>query len=152
MRRDAEGYFYFIDRMGDTFRWKGENVATSEVGDAIRDCKGVIDVVTYGVPVPGADGRAGMAAIVIDDGFEFDTFAVQLASRLPPYAHPQFVRIRRKLDNTETFKQKRHQLMRQGFDPALIDEPLYFKDRKLGAFRLLDASRFSEIVAGKIRF
>ena len=152
MQRDAHGFFHFIDRIGDTFRWKGENVATSEVNDAIRDCRGVIDAITYGVPVPGADGRAGMAALVTNDDFEFDAFADQLASRLAPYAHPQFVRIQHKLNTTETFKQKAHQLMRQGFDPALINEPLYFKDPELGAFRSLDAAKFSEIVAGKIRF
>ena len=152
MRRDAQGYFEFIDRIGDTFRWKGENVATAEVNDVIRDCRGVVDAVTYSVTVPGADGRAGMAAMVTDDDFELDAFADQLASRLPPYAHPQFVRIRHKLDTTETFKQKTHQLMQQGFDPAFIDEPLYFKDPKSGEFRSLDRARFSEIVACEIRF
>ena len=92
MRRDAEGYFYFIDRIGDSFRWKGENVATGEVDDAIRDCTGVIDAVTYGVFVPGTDGRAGIAAMVINDRFDFNAFADHLAGRLPSYAHPIFLR------------------------------------------------------------
>lgn len=152
MQRDDQGYFHFIDRIGDTFRWKGENVATAEVNDVIRDCPGVVDAVTYGVTVPGADGRAGMAALVTENGFELDAFANQLASRLPFYAHPQFLRIRHELDTTETFKQKTHQLAREGFDPTFIDEPLYFKDSKLGTFRSLDVARFSEIMAGKIRF
>ena len=125
---DAQGYFHFIDRIGDTFRWKDENVATAEVNGVIRDCPGVVDAVTYGVFVPGADGRAGMAAIVTDADFEFDVFADHLAVRLPPYAHPQFVRISNVLDTTETFKLKKQQLMGQGFDPDQIDEPLYFKD------------------------
>ena len=69
MRRDEQGFFHFVDRIGDTFRWKGENVATSEVNEAVADCPGVIEATTYGVEIPGADGRAGMAAIVIDDRF-----------------------------------------------------------------------------------
>ena len=151
MRLDAQGYFHFIDRIGDTFRWKGENVATSEVNDAIRDCTGIIDSTTYGVAVPGADGRAGMAAIVIDDRFDFKTFADHLASRLPVYAHPLFLRISPAVDTTETFKQKKQQLIREGFDPALVAEPLYFRDPGSGEYRPLDAARFADIAAGKIR-
>jgi fatty-acyl-CoA synthase len=108
MRLDEQGYFHFVDRVGDTFRWKGENVATSEVNDAIRDCAGVLDATTYGVEVAGADGRAGMAAIVIGEDFDFKTFAAHLARRLPAYAHPVFVRVSAELDSTETFKQKKH--------------------------------------------
>ena len=81
MRLDQQGYFHFVDRLGDTFRWKGENVATSEVNDAVRDCSGVVDATTYGVAVPGSDGRAGMAAIVADDRFDFENFTDHLASR-----------------------------------------------------------------------
>lgn len=94
MRLDAQGYFHFVDRIGGTFRWKGENVATSEVNDAIRDCAGVIDAVTYGISVPGAGDRAGMAAIVINKDFKLNAFADHLAGRLPPYAHPIFLRIK----------------------------------------------------------
>jgi fatty-acyl-CoA synthase len=150
MRLDAQGYFHFIDRIGDTFRWKGENVATSEVNDAIRDCRGVIDSATYGVVVPGADGRAGMAAIVIDDRFTLDAFADHLASRLPVYAHPLFLRISHSVDTTETFKQKKHLLMRQGIDPALVSEPLYFRDPGSGEYRQLDAARYAGIATGSI--
>ncbi|MGA2058215.1 MAG: long-chain-acyl-CoA synthetase [Bradyrhizobium sp.] len=152
MRLDAQGHFHFVDRIGDTFRWKGENVATSEVNDAIRDCAGVIDAVTYSVLVPGADGRAGMGAIVVDDCFEFGAFADHLVSRLPSYAHPLFLRLGRTLDTTETFKLKKQQLMREGFDPALVGEPLYFRDPERDAYRPLDPASFSEIVSGAIRF
>ena len=93
MRLDEQGYFHFVDRIGDTFRWKGENVATSEVNEAVRDCPGVLDATTYGVEIPGADGRAGMAAIVVDDGFDFGAFAEHLSRRLPVYACPVFIRI-----------------------------------------------------------
>ena len=72
MKLDEAGFFHFVDRVGDTFRWKGENVATSEVNEAVADCPGVIDATTYGVAIPGADGRAGMAAIVVDESFDLD--------------------------------------------------------------------------------
>jgi fatty-acyl-CoA synthase len=152
MRQDEQGYFYFVDRVGDTFRWKGENVATSEVNDAIRDCPGVIDSTTYGVTVPGADGRAGMAAIVIDQNFNFEILTDHLARRLPSYAHPLFVRISDALDATETFKQKKHQLICEGFDPALVNDMLYFKDPVSTIYCHLDEESFANIVRGKVTF
>jgi fatty-acyl-CoA synthase len=151
MKLDKQGFFHFVDRVGDTFRWKGENVATSEVNDAIRDCVGVLDATTYGVEVPGNDGRAGMAAIVIGDGFDFADFAAHLAQRLPAYAHPLFIRISATLDSTETFKQKKHLLMREGFDPSIVDDPLYFRDPQSDEYRPLDADAYARIADGKIR-
>jgi fatty-acyl-CoA synthase len=151
MRLDEQGFFHFVDRTGDTFRWKGENVATSEVNDAIRAYEGVRDATTYGVEVPGHDGRAGMAAMVVAGGFDFDDFAAHLARRLPAYAHPLFLRIVDSLDATETFKQRKQLLMREGFDPAAIGEPLYYRDPQSGAYRPLDAEAFARIADGKIR-
>ena len=85
MRLDEGGYFHFVDRVGDTFRWKGENVATSEVNQAVVDCPGVVDATTYGVEIPGADGRAGMVAVVVDDGFDLaDIAASSLAAGCRP--------------------------------------------------------------------
>ncbi len=86
MMLDQAGFFHFVDRVGDTFRWKGENVATSEVNEAVVDCPGIIDATTYGVEVRGADGRAGMAAVVVDDRFDLQEFGDHLARRLPAYA------------------------------------------------------------------
>jgi fatty-acyl-CoA synthase len=149
MMRDESGYFYFVDRVGDTFRWKGENVATSEVNQAVLDCRGVIDATTYGVKIPGADGRAGMVAVVIDDGFDLGKFQFHLAGRLPAYALPVFVRICSALDITETFKQKKQELVREGFDPRLVKEALFFLDG--GVYRLLDAVAYARIVDGSIR-
>src|SRR3982074_467482 len=108
MRLDEAGYFHFVDRVGDTFRWKGENVATSEVNEAGADCPGVVDATTFGVEIPGADGRAGMAAVVVDDRFDLAEFRDRLARRLPPFACPVIVRFCTALDITETFKQKKH--------------------------------------------
>ncbi|WP_407178375.1 long-chain-acyl-CoA synthetase [Bradyrhizobium sp. STM 3562] len=151
MLLDEQGYFHFVDRVGDTFRWKGENVATSEVNDAIRNCPGVLDASTYGVSVPGADGRAGMAAIVPGDGFDFGTFADHLSCRLPAYALPVFVRFSSALDATETFKQKKQQLIREGFDPAIVRDPLFVKDPASGDYRVIDSAMYARIVEGAIR-
>jgi fatty-acyl-CoA synthase len=151
MRLDEQGFFHFVDRVGDTFRWKGENVATSEVNDAIRQCKGVLDATTYGVEVGGHDGRAGMSAIVIGDGFDLTAFADHLAARLPAYAQPLFLRISATLDATETFKQKKHQLAREGFDPGLVTDPLYVRDPASGAYWPLRAEDHARIVSGKIK-
>jgi len=152
MRLDEQGFFHFVDRVGDTFRWKGENVATSEVNDAIRECAGVRDATTYGVEVVNTDGRAGMTAIVVGDGFDLKTFADHLAERLPPYAHPLFVRVSASLYSTETFKQKKHALACEGFDPAMVRDPLYFRDPETGCYLRLDAPRFARIAASDIRF
>ncbi|AHY54801.1 long-chain-acyl-CoA synthetase [Bradyrhizobium japonicum] len=151
MRLDDKGFFHFVDRIGDTFRWKGENVATSEVNDAVRDFTGVIDATTYGVSIPGTDGRAGMSAIVVNEGFDIEGLPAHLAQRLPAYARPVFIRISGELDATETFKQKKGELSRDGFDPRLISDPLYMLDPKSGAYVALDADVYAGIIDGAIR-
>ena len=151
MLRDAQGYLHFIDRVGDTFRWKGENVATSEVNDAIRDCTGVLDASTYGVAVSGADGRAGMAALVVGRDFDFGIFREHLSYRLPRYAVPVFVRLCRALETTDTFKQQKQRLIRQGFDPSVVDDPLFLRDPATGDYRSIDRAVYARIVKGEIR-
>ncbi len=151
MQLDDKGFFHFVDRIGDTFRWKGENVATSEVNDAVRDCTGVVDATTYGVSIPGADGRAGMSAIVVNEGFDIAALAGHLATRLPAYARPVFVRISRELDATETFKQKKVELAREGFDPVGTADPLFMADPKSGGYVALDQPAYEGILDGSIR-
>jgi fatty-acyl-CoA synthase len=151
MKLDEAGFFHFVDRVGDTFRWKGENVATSEVNEAVMECPGVVDATTYGVTIAGFDGRAGMVAIVVDDGFDLADFRDRLSHRLPAYACPVMVRFCNVLDTTETFKQKKHQLAREGFDPRLVTDPLFFKDPKSGAYRPVDADAYARILDGSIR-
>lgn len=151
MRLDEKGFFHFVDRIGDTFRWKGENVATSEVNDAVRGFTGVIDATTYGVSIPATDGRAGMSAIVVNEGFDIEALPAHLAQRLPAYARPVFIRISRELDATETFKQKKGELAREGFDPGAISDPLFMLDPKSGAYVALDSGTFTKIVDGTIR-
>jgi fatty-acyl-CoA synthase len=151
MTRDAEGYFYFIDRIGDTFRWKGENVATLEVAETIAACPGVTDVSVYGVAVPRHDGRAGMAALVAGDGFDLRVLHEQLRERLPAYAIPLFIRILPALSLTETFKQKKQELVRDGFDLSRVADPLFFRDAAGGLYVSLDAAVFAKIVSGQAR-
>lgn len=151
MRLDDKGFFHFVDRIGDTFRWKGENVATSEVNDAVRDFTGVVDATTYGVTIPGTDGRAGMSAIVVNEGFDILALPAHLAQRLPVYARPVFIRILRELDATETFKQKKGELAREGFDPGAIEDPMFMLEPKSGAYVALDSGAFAQIVDGMVR-
>lgn len=153
MRRDAAGYFYFIDRIGDTFRWKGENVATSQVSEAITTYPGIADCTVYGVQVPNTDGRAGMAAIVLDEGAEFDlpTFRDHLGLTLPDYARPLFVRIRQSLDVTGTFKQRKVDMVKEGCDPDTIADPIWFNHPVEKRFVRLDKPLYDAIVARTFR-
>ncbi len=151
MRKDKRGFFYFIDRIGDTFRWKGENVATSEVAEAMTDYPGLIEANVYGVAVPGADGKAGMAAIIVDERFDLNELRQHLAGRLPPYALPLFVRILREMDVTATFKHKKDDLARAGFDPSKTSDEIYFNDDGRKSFVRLDDKLLQRIQAGQLR-
>jgi fatty-acyl-CoA synthase len=151
LRRDRRGYYYFVDRIGDTYRWKGENVSTSEVAETIHTCAGVAEANIYGVAVKGQDGRAGMAAVVGDAAFDLDALRRHIHSHLPPPARPLFLRIQEKIDATSTFKQRKVDLVREGFDPELIRDPLYFDDPRAGAYVPLDAALYRAIESGATR-
>jgi fatty-acyl-CoA synthase len=152
MRRDEHGFYYFVDRVGETYRWKGENVSTAEVLTALTASRGVLDGVVYGVIVPGADGRAGTAALVVDAEFDLAAFRVSIARHLPAYARPVFLRLLRALDSTGTFKPRKQELVQAGFDPARISDPLYFDDPRAQAYVPLDAALHAAISAGTVRF
>jgi fatty-acyl-CoA synthase len=151
MRQDANGFFYFVDRIGDTFRWKGENVSTSEVADALGRFPGIAEANVYGVPVPVRDGRAGMAALVAEGTLDLAGLHAHLCACLPDYARPVFLRIRGEIEVTSTFKQKKLDLVKQGFDPAASNEKIYFNDPERQAFVPLDALLYSRIQAGTAR-
>lgn len=151
MRRDEHSYFYFVDRIGDTFRFKGENVATNEVGEVLAAVSGISEANVYGVKVPGVDGRAGMAVLVADGDFDMDGLAAYLKTRLASYARPVFLRLSSHIDVTGTFKQRKVDLVREGFDPAAIADPLYFLDPDSGRYERLTASRYADIVSGKVK-
>ncbi|KAJ8679470.1 hypothetical protein QAD02_015257 [Eretmocerus hayati] len=129
--QDEFGYFYFKDRTGDTFRWKGENVATAEVEGVVSNVAGYRDTTVYGVQVPGMEGRAGMAAIVDPDSLlDFKALAEGLDKALPSYARPIFLRIVKELELTGTFKLKKIDLQKEGFDPNKIQDKVYFRSNQ----------------------
>ncbi len=139
----------FVDRLGDTFRWKGENVATTDVEAAVSADPAVEAVTVFGVEVPGAEGRAGMAAVVLNEGKEFDgkSLANTVYDQLPGYATPLFVRVVDSLEHTATFKTKKVDLREQGYGPD-IDDPLYvLKGRDEGYVQYYDEYP-DEVAAG----
>jgi fatty-acyl-CoA synthase len=151
MRRDEHGYFYFVDRVGDTFRWKGENVATSEVAQALASIPGIRETNIYGVNLPGHDGRAGMAALVVDGSFDITGLAQRLEGRLAAYARPVFLRLQPEIEVTGTFKQRKVDLVREGFDPSAIADPLYWYDPDAGRYEKLDAAIYAAITENRIK-
>lgn len=150
MKMDAEGYFYFVDRIGDTFRWKGENVSTGEVAERLTAAPGVAEATVYGVQVDGADGRAGMAALVLEGAFDPKAFGEHVERELPTYAQPLFVRILPAMDTTGTFKIRKLDLVADGYDPAKIKGPLFFHDPKRGYVKLTKAV-FDRIASGAVK-
>ncbi len=120
------GHAAFVDRLGDTFRWKGENVATTQVEAALASDDSVEDCTVFGVEVPRTGGRAGMAAVKLREGAEFDGRALARAvyGQLPAYALPLFVRVVESIEQTTTFKSRKVELREQGYGPG-IEDPLY---------------------------
>jgi fatty-acyl-CoA synthase len=152
MRKDEQGYFYFVDRIGDTFRWKGENVSTSEVAGVICAYPKIKHANVYGVKVPGIEGRAGMATLVTEDDLDLEKFRHHLVDRLPAYARPLFLRMRTTVDLTGTFKYAKTDLVHQGFNPAASNDIVYFDDPDTGMFRRLSQAVYERIQLGSIRF
>jgi len=155
MRIDREGYVYFVDRIGDTFRWKGENVATTEVAEVIITGNvGVLECNVYGVKVPHRDGRAGMARIIPANRatFDLDAFYKLVKGSLPSYAAPLFIRVAStSMEVTATFKHKKPELVAEGFNPDLIkDDDLYFRDDVKGAFVPLTAEIYEQITNNRM--
>ncbi|XP_049811593.1 long-chain fatty acid transport protein 1-like isoform X2 [Schistocerca nitens] len=149
---DKWGNLFFKDRTGDTFRWKGENVSTTEVEAVISNVANYRDSVVYGVQVPGMEGRAGMVAILDEDStLDLKAFAEGLKQSLPSYARPIFLRILKKVDMTGTYKLKKKDLQDEGFDPTNIKDRLYYLSSN-GTYELLTEDVFSQINNGKIRF
>ena len=137
LRYDEDGYFYFVDRIGDTFRWKSENVSTLEVADTLSDLPGLELINVYGVQVPEHEGRAGMAAVLMQSGHAFDPQALYdlTEARLPRYAAPVFVRVSAAADLTSTFKLRKVDLQRQGYGAELFTDPLYVRDESTRTYQ-----------------
>lgn len=150
-----EGDFVsFVDRLGDTFRWKGENVATNEVADILNQFGQIEDSNVYGVEVKGAEGRCGMVALKLLPGAEinWNDFAKYVIDSLPVYARPYFIRIRDEVDATNSFKQIKTTLQKEGFDPEIVSDPLYFLDPTKHSYLPMTKELYEEIINHKIAF
>ncbi|XP_054859660.1 long-chain fatty acid transport protein 1 [Eublepharis macularius] len=148
---DELGYMYFKDRSGDTFRWRGENVSTTEVEGILSHILSKTDVAVYGVEVPGVEGKAGMAAIADPEAkLNPNVLYQEMQKVLPPYARPIFLRLLPQVDTTGTFKIQKTRLQRESYDPHQTSDRLYFLDVKLGKYLPLDESMFERIRATKV--
>ena len=135
------------------YKRQGENVATFEIANAISRFPGVDDVNVYGVEIPRHDGRAGMATIVAAaDGLDLKALADHIAGSLPEYARPVILRLSREIEMTSTLKHRKTTLMQEGFDPAMIDDALYYADPQARTYRPLDDRDYARICNGEIRF
>lgn len=151
MRQDADGYIYFVDRIGDTFRWKGENVSTAEVAEQLAQADGVLEANVYGVPVPGQDGKAGMAALTVDETFDIGTLYERVEANMPAYAQPLFLRLQRQIETTGTFKYRKVDLVEDGFDPSRTKDPIYFKSPLKKAYVKLTKATYGKLLEGGLK-
>ncbi|XP_059999489.1 long-chain fatty acid transport protein 6 isoform X3 [Lagenorhynchus albirostris] len=153
MVQDQENFLYFWDRIGDTFRWKGENIATTEVADIVGMLDFIQDTNVYGVAVPDYEGKAGMASITLKPNMSLDLEKVyeQVVTFLPAYACPQFLRIQEKMETTGTFKLQKFRLVEEGFSPLKISDPLYFMDKLKKSYIPLTKEIYDQIVLGEIK-
>ncbi|WP_233353116.1 long-chain-acyl-CoA synthetase [Henriciella mobilis] len=152
MRQGAHGYVYFVDRLGDTFRWKGENVSTNEVAEALSQVPGVETANVYGVTVPGTEGKAGMASVTVSGYLDYKDLFDRLSARLPKYAVPVFIREQQQAETTGTFKYRKVDLAKQGFDPEAVEDPVWYHDPETGEYVRLTPEEFRKIGNGGVRF
>ncbi|XP_028258171.1 very long-chain acyl-CoA synthetase-like [Parambassis ranga] len=152
LRIDHDGFVYFQDRIGDTFRWKGENVATTEVADHLLMVDFVEEANVYGVKVPGHEGRIGMAALKLKENMDFDGKAAyqHVKNTMPSYARPRFIRIQDAVAVTGTFKQLKMKLAEEGFDPAATSDPLFYLEDNKG-YTPMTQELFNSIRDGTLR-
>lgn len=149
---DEVGNLFFKDRTGDTFRWKGENVSTSEVEALVSNEAGYRDVVVYGVKITNMEGRAGMAAILDPEHkINLEEFAIGIKKQLPAYAIPLFIRLLCKVDVTGTFKLKKIDLQIEGFNPNIIEDDIFYLTPS-GQYAKLTNEIYNKIINGEVRF
>jgi acyl-CoA synthetase (AMP-forming)/AMP-acid ligase II len=144
-----DGWVSFADRVGDTYRWKGENVATNEVAEILNGAAGVLESNVFGVKVPGTEGRAGMACLRCGEEFSLDKFTAWVMERLPVYQRPYFLRmLGDEMRVTGTFKHQKTDYRREGYDPAQVRDSLYYFDGE--RYVPLDAGLFDALQTGRI--
>ncbi|KAK3759953.1 hypothetical protein RRG08_066618 [Elysia crispata] len=152
---DADYNLFFKDRIGDSYRWKGENVSTAEVSNVMNTASFVQDTNVFGVKVPGYEGKTGMAAINLKENHEVDSEKIEelsnlCRSKLPGYARPRFLRFQRQMSLTSTFKQLKTDLAKEGYDTQVVRDPLYYLDRSKDEFKPLDEVAHKKIILGEI--
>ena len=140
----------FADRVGDTYRWKSENVSTMEVAAILNNASGVMDCNVYGVQVDSAEGKAGMAAMNVSDEFSFISFIEHVNKNLNTFQKPYFLRLTKEMQTTGTFKHQKEDLKKQGFNPSLIKDKLYFLQKD--NYVEIDQSLYNRIHSGDERF
>jgi citronellyl-CoA synthetase len=148
-------HYQFVDRVGDTFRWKSENVSTNEVGEILNGFEQIKFCNVYGVEIAGADGRAGMAAITLVDGLEaFDVaaFSRYIRAQLPAYAIPVFLRVQSEIDVTGTFKMVKGELRKQAYKLSLFTDPVYVLLPGQTDYQWLDEDILATIEAAQAGF
>ncbi|KAK7011771.1 very long-chain acyl-CoA synthetase, partial [Biomphalaria glabrata] len=173
---DSHYNLYFKDRIGDSFRgvhleevypflayifiddlyrWKGENVSTAEVSNVMNAADFILDTNVFGVEIPGCEGKAGMAAINIKDNEDLDGSKISelghlCREKLPGYARPRFLRVQQQMSLTSTFKQQKTDLVKDGFNPSTVREPLYYLDRSTDEYKPLADEIYQEIINGQL--
>jgi len=152
MRKDRHAYYYFVDRIGDTFRWMAQNVATGEVAAVLSSFAGVQLANVYGVKVPKHDGRGGMAALSIDGALDGKALYNHLQENLPVYARPLFLRLVKNAETTGTYKFKKTELVADGFSLSKIKDPLFIIDNANQDYIPLTKKIEQDIIAGSYRF
>ena len=154
LRYDEDNFVWFVDRVGDTFRWKGENVSTGEVAAAISDINGITEANVYGVKIPGTeDGRACMVAVTTEDQKvpDFNGFLKHVDDNLATYQRPLFVRLLPEMQSTTTFKQRKVDFVKEGFNPNVVKDVLYWYNSGVQKYEKLDENAYNIIVNGRSR-
>lgn len=154
LKLHKKDYVSFVDRLGDTFKWKGEVVATNEVADILNHFGGIEDCNVYGISIQNTEGRCGMVALTLikDTELDWKSFAKYIVTNLANYSRPYFIRLRNEMDATSSFKQLKTELQNEGFNPAVIKDPLYFLYPKTWQFVEVTDKLYKEIQDGKIKF
>ncbi|MGB7289949.1 MAG: long-chain-acyl-CoA synthetase [Candidatus Macondimonas sp.] len=148
-------HYQFVDRTGDTFRWKGENVSTTELESILSSHPHIEEAVVYGVQIPNTDGRAGMAAItpaIPESELDFQGLLAFVRRELPPFAVPIFLRLRQQMETTGTFKYKKTDLKTDGFDVNKVADPLYVWLPGTDRYVLLTLPIYQAIQNGEYRY
>ncbi|XP_063820323.1 long-chain fatty acid transport protein 6 isoform X1 [Pseudophryne corroboree] len=153
MVQDHDNFLYFRDRIGDTFRWKGENVATTEVSDIIGMLDFIQEANAYGVSVPVHEGKVGMVSIILKPGQTIDLKRTyeHTVMYLPGYACPRFLRLQENMEVTGTFKQQKFRLVEQGFNPSITSDPIYFLDDSVKSYVPMTKDIYDKIVRGLLK-